>query len=418
VDRVLLLVPSASYRTSDFLQAARALELEVIVGCDEAPVLAGTSRSLRVRLDDPEAAAEAIVALDGATPLDAVVAVDDQGTLTAARAAQRLGLRGNRPEAVAAARDKLRMRALLSGAEVSQPAFAPLAPTAEAAEVTRLAGQVGLPCVIKPTSLSASQGVIRANTTAEALLAVDRTRSIASKAGVSTDQPLLVEEFVHGPEVVVEGVLTNGELTVLAVFDKPDPLDGPFFEETMYVTPSRLGAANLSAVTATTQAATRALNLMEGPVHAELRVRDGRAWVIEVAARSIGGLCSRTLEFGTGRSLEYLILAHALGRPVASLQRTHGAAGVLMLPISAGGILTEVTGRERALEVPGIVGLELTIPPGRMLVPLPEGNRYLGFVFARCDSPEQVEAALRTALAKLDVRIQPERPLKHRAVGR
>lgn len=418
MDRVLLLVPSASYRASDYLDAARALELQVIVGCDEELLLAGISGSLQLHLDDPDSAADAIVALDGVTPLDAVVAVDDQGTFIAARAAERLGLRGNHPDAVAAARDKLRMRTLLSGAEVSQPAFAALSPTAGATELARLAGLVGLPCVVKPTSLSGSQGVIRADTVAEALAAVERARSIAVKAGASPDQPLLMEEFVHGPEVAVEGVLTNGELTVLAVFDKPDPLDGPFFEETLYVTPSRLGATGLRAVTTTTQAATRALNLREGPVHAELRVRDGRAWVIEVAARSIGGLCSRTLEFGTGMSLEYLVLAHALGRSVGSLRRAHGAAGVLMLPIGASGVLAEVTGRERALEVPGIVGIELTIAPGRMLVPLPEGNRYLGFVFARCDRPEQVEAALRAALAELDVRLERERPLKRRAAGR
>ncbi|MGD0285480.1 MAG: ATP-grasp domain-containing protein [Acidimicrobiales bacterium] len=418
MDRVLLLVPSASYRASDFLDAARALELQVIIGCNEALLLTGASGSLQICLDDPDSAAEAIVALDGVTPLDAVLAVDDQGTLAAARASKRLGLRGNPPDAVAAARDKLRMRTLLSAAEISQPAFAALSPTAEDAELTRLAALVGLPCVVKPTSLSASQGVIRADTVAEALAAVGRARSIAVKAGASPDQPLLVEEFVHGPEVAVEGVLTNGELSVLAVFDKPDPLDGPFFEETLYVTPSRLGATELRAVTTTTQAATRALNLREGPVHAELRVRGGRAWVIEVAARSIGGLCSRTLEFGTGMSLEYLILAHALGRPVDSLQRAHAAAGVLMLPIGAGGILAEVAGRERALAVPGIVGIELTIAPGRMLVPLPEGNRYLGFVFARGDRPEHVEAALRAALAELDVRLERGRPVRQRAAGR
>jgi len=390
----------------------------VIIGCNEALLLAGASGSLQVCLDDPDSAAEAIVALDGVTPLDAVLAVDDQGTLAAARASKRLGLRGNPPDAVAASRDKLRMRTLLSAAEISQPAFAALSPTAEDAELTRLAALVGLPCVVKPTSLSASQGVIRADTVAEALAAVGRARSIAVKAGASPDQPLLVEEFVHGPEVAVEGVLTNGELRVLTVFDKPDPLDGPFFEETLYVTPSRLGATELRAVTTTTQAATRALNLREGPVHAELRVRGGRAWVIEVAARSIGGLCSRTLEFGTGMSLEYLILAHALGRPVDSLQRAHAAAGVLMLPIGAGGILAEVAGRERALAVPGIVGIELTIAPGRMLVPLPEGNRYLGFVFARGDRPEHVEAALRAALAELDVRLERGRPVRQRAAGR
>ena len=260
--------------------------------------------------------------------------------------------------------------------------------------------------------------MIRADTLAETVAAVEHARSIALGAGASPDQPLLLETFVHGPEVAVEGVLTGGELTVLAVFDKPDPLDGPFFEETVYVTPSRLSATDLKSVTTTTQAATRALGLREGPVHAEFRVRHGRASVIEVAARSIGGLCSRTLEFGTGMSLEYLILAHALGRPMGSLRRSDGATGVLMLPIGTRGILAEVAGRERALKVPGIVGIELTIAPGRMLVPLPEGNRYLGFVFARGDRPEHVEVALKAALAELDVRLEPERPLRRRPDGR
>jgi biotin carboxylase len=417
VDRVLLLIPSASYRAPDFLAAARALDLEVIVGCNEPLPLGHDSGFRQICLDDPDTAAAAIVALDSESPLDAVVAVDDQGTVAAARAAARLGLRANSPDAVAATRDKLRMRALLGGAEVSQPAFAALPPSAGATELARVTAVVGLPCVVKPTSLSGSQGVIRADTPAQAQLAVARVRAIAAEAGAPPDQPLLVERFLGGPEVAVEGVLTNGELTVLAVFDKPDPLEGPFFEETLYVTPSRLGTADLRAVTMTTQAATRALKLREGPVHAELRVREGRAWVIEVAARSIGGLCSRTLEFGTGVSLEYLILAHALGRPVASLRRSNGAAGVLMLPITTGGVLAEVAGRERALAVPGVVGLELTIAPGRRLVPLPEGNRYLGFVFARGARPEQVEAALRAAFAELHVRLERERPLRRPAAA-
>jgi len=408
---VLLLVPSATYRASDFLDAAGALGLEVVVGCDEPPVLAANGTSVRIPLDDPEAAADAIVAMDATTPLDAVVAVDDQGTLAAARASARLGLRSNDPAAVTAARDKLRMRTLLSGAEVSQPAFAVIRPAAGAAELEALLATIGLPCVVKPTSLSGSQGVIRADTVTEALAAVERVRSISANAGANPADPLLVEQFVPGPEVAVEGMLSHGELTVLAVFDKPDPLDGPYFEETIYVTPSRLEVAHLAAVGATTQTATRALGLTDGPVHAELRVRDGRAWVIEVAARSIGGLCSRTLRFGTGRSLEYLILAHALGRHPDSVKMP-GAAGVLMLPIRTGGFLLEVSGQQDALAIPGIVEMDITIPPGRELVPLPEGNRYLGFVFARGESPASVEAALRAALECLRVRVRPERWLK------
>jgi biotin carboxylase len=417
VHRVLLLVPSASYRAPDFLAAARALGLEVIVGCEETPVLGGSGAYVQLPLKDPEIAADAIVALDARTPLDAVVAVDDQGTLAAARAATRLGIRSNRAEAVAAARDKVVMRALLDAAEVPQPSFAVLPPDAKPAEAARLASEVGFPCVVKPTSLSGSQGVIRADTVAEALQAIERSRAIAASAGEEADRPLLIERFVPGPEVAVEAMLSDGVLSVLAVFDKPDPLDGPFFEETLYVTPSRLGAADLAAVKAATEGATRGLGLTEGPVHAEVRVRDGRAFVIEVAARSIGGLCSRTLQFGTGRSLEYLILSQALGRPVAAAA-TGGAAGVLMLPIAAGGVLIDVTGREEILKIPGIVAMELTIAPGRPLVPLPEGNRYLGFVFARADSPEEVEAALRAALAGLHVRVRPSQTLKSLAAGR
>ena len=408
--RVLLLVPSATYRASDFIDAAGALGLELIVGCDEPPVLAANGTSVQISLDDPDAAADAIVAIDAATPLDAVVAVDDQGTLAAARASARLGLLANDPAAVAATRDKLRMRNLLAAAEVSQPGFAVLAAAAGAAEIYGLVETVGLPCVVKPTALSGSQGVIRADTLGEALAAVRRVRSIAASAGSEPNDPLLLEQFVPGPEVAVEGMLSQGELTVLAVFDKPDPLEGPYFEETIYLTPSALETADLFALGATTQAATRALGLTDGPVHAELRVRDGRAWVIEVAARSIGGLCSRTLQFGTGRSLEYLILAHALGRHPESMT-VPGAAGVLMLPIRTAGVLVEVSGQQEALAVPGVVEIDITIAPGRELVPLPEGNRYLGFVFARGQRPANVEASLRSALECLRVRTKPERPL-------
>ena len=414
--RVLLLVPSASYRAPDFLEAARSLGVEVIVGCDEPPVLGDNRTAVHVRLEEPLAAAEAIVALDAATPLDAVVAVDDQGTLAAAHGALRLGLPANPPHAVAAARDKALMRTRLDAAEVLQPAFACVPASADQSDLAALADLVEYPVVVKPTSLSGSQGVIRADTVAEFLAAVERSRSIAAQAGSKHGSPLLVEKFVSGPEVAVEGMLKGGELSILAVFDKPDALDGPYFEETIYVTPSRLGAGELAGVAAATQAATRALGLVEGPVHAELRVQAGHAFVIEVAARSIGGLCSRTLRFGTGLSLEYLILANALGKNLRP-EKMADAAGVLMLPISSGGVLVEVSGQEETLCIPGIVALELTIVPGRTLVPLPEGNRYLGFVFAHADTPREVEAALREALKTLRVRVGPARPITARSAG-
>jgi biotin carboxylase len=382
--------------------------VEVVVGSEEAHALSALmgTRAIELPFDDPEAAADSIVAHDLLSPLDAIVAVDDQGAVTAAAASKRLGLRHNPPEAVAATRDKLAMRSLLAKAETPQPAFRAVRAAAGNDEVARLAEEVGLPCVVKPGTLSASQGVLRADSPEEAVAAVHRVRRIAIAAGVDPEAPLLVERFIPGAEIALEGLLRDGALEVLAVFDKPDPLDGPAFEETIYVTPSRLEQRDMRAVLDTARKATRALGLEDGPVHAELRVVGGKAWVIEVAARTIGGLCSRALTFSTGRTLEQLVLSHAIGLPSAPLRREQRASGVLMIPIPSAGTLIGVEGTERALAVPGVTELQVTIAPGRDVVPVPEGNRYLGFVFARAESPQDVEAALRTAGASLDVRIE------------
>jgi biotin carboxylase len=381
--------------------------VDVVIGGDQAHAMQDLmgSRSLQVPLDDPERAAEAIVAHDAITPLDAVLAVDDGGAVAAALASQRLGLRHNPPEAVAATRDKLVMRMRLGLGEVAQPAFTALPGEAGPQDVARLVETIGLPCVLKPTTLSASQGVLRADTTAQAIAVVDRVRGIAARATGDPAAPLLIESFVPGPEVAVEGLLTDGELSVLAVFDKPDPLDGPAFEETIYVTPSRLSDADLAAVKVAAASACRALGLVQGPVHAEIRVNDGRATIIEVAARTIGGLCARTLTFSTGMTLEQLVIAQALGRPTGRARRRARASGVLMVPIPRAGILEEVRGRDLALDVPGITDVQITIPIGRSVAPVPDGDRYLGFVFARGRSPSDVESALRRAQALLDVRI-------------
>jgi biotin carboxylase len=273
------------------------------------------------------------------------------------------------------------------------------------------AGRVAYPCVLKPTVLAASRGVIRADTPAEFVAAFGRIRAILATPEVAAlgegAAEILVEGFVPGPEVALEGLLQSGALRVLALFDKPDPLDGPFFEETIYVTPSRLPAAVQAAIAETSARAAAALGLREGPIHAELRVNEAGVWLIELAARSIGGLCSRTLRFGTGMSLEEIILRHALGLDIATLERERPAAGVMMIPIPRPGVLGEVRGQEAAEAVPGIEAVAITAHRGQELVPLPEGSRYLGFIFARGDRPEQVEAALREAHRRLEFEIVP-----------
>ncbi len=399
VSRVLLLVPSATYRATDFIAAARAIGAEIVVASDVEPVIpdASGTRAIAVPLDDPAAAATAILELDGRRGVDAVVALDDRGVRVAAEAAQQLGLPHNGPDAVDRTRDKEAMREALAAGEVPQPRFAAFD---DPAEVVGLLDRVGgSPVVVKPVGLSGSQGVIRADDGPAAVAAAERARRIAGGGR------LIVEEYVPGAEVAVEGLLRGGDLEVLAVFDKPDPMEGPYFEETIYVTPTRLPGATAARVARVTADACAAIGLTEGAVHAELRIDGDRVWILEVAARSIGGLCARALRFGAGISLEEVILRHALGRSLDGLEREAAASGVMMIPIPRAGTLAGVGGQDAALAVDGVVGLEITVPPGRALVPLPDGDRYLGFLFARADTPARVESALRAAHAALTIAV-------------
>jgi biotin carboxylase len=409
VARVLLLLPSGTYKAPDFLAAAERLGAEVVVASETEQTLAGAmgDRALVVDLADPKGSAAAVTALAARRPLDAVVAVDDQGVLIAALAARELGLPANDPVAVARTRNKAAMRTALSAApHVSQPPFRVVLPGDDAVAAARA---VGWPVVVKPISLSASRGVIRADDPAGVEAAAMQVRAILAADGRPENEPILVEGYVPGEEVAVEALLRNGRLEVLALFDKPDPLTGPYFEETLYVTPSRLPDAVQAAASAAVAEAAAAIGLTEGPVHAELRIDpDGRPWLLEVAARTIGGLCARTLRFAAGVTLEELVLRHALGLPLDP-RREHVAAGVMMLPIPRAGQLVAVHGQDEARAVPGITALEISIRPGGAVRPLPEGDRYLGFLFARARTPDAVEDALRTAHAHLQVAIDDDR---------
>lgn len=403
---VVLLLHSESYRAADFLQAARQLGVDITVASDRRNPAASDADEgvLEVHLANPEVAASAIVEHAGETGVDAVVAVDDQGVAAAALASEQLGLPHNSPSAITATRNKADMRRRLAAARVRQPDFEVAQPDGDA---PMTAERLGFPLVVKPVSLSASQGVIRVDRADDLPATIERTRSIAQAQGRDPREPVLLERFVPGAEVAVEGLMRGGSLEILAIFDKPDPLDGPFFEETIYVTPSRLTPATQESIRAVTASGAKALGLSEGPIHAELRTRNGNAWLLEIAARSIGGLCARSLRFGLGVSLEQVILRHALSLPIRDLGLTDAAAGVMMLPIPRAGRLRAVRGVGSARAVDGVAGVEITISPGQELVPLPEGSRYLGFVFARGQKPRDVEAALRTAHARLNFEITP-----------
>lgn len=400
----MLVTSTRSYRTGDFVAAAKALRVDLIVASEgETPMGdLGRSRSLSIDCAKPEWSAARIARTKPAP--DAVIAADDSGVIVAALASQLLGLASNPLSGVSATRDKAEMRGWLSSSSVPQPAFATAGPGA----VSAVASEIGFPCVVKPRGLSASRGVIRVNDADEAVAAEDRIRQIVIDAGGRRDEPLLVESFAPGAEVAVEGLLVDGQLTVLALLDKPDPLDGPFFEETMFVTPSRHDEPTQIEIAAVAQAASNALGLVTGPIHAEVRCGPSGVVLIELAARSIGGLCGRALSFGLlGESLESLILRSALGLPGSGTRTVAPAAGVLMLPIPTLGTLVSIDGVDDALATPGITEFDQSIANGRPVTPLPEGDRYLGFLFANGESADSVERSLRDAADVLVVTVEP-----------
>jgi len=395
--RLLFLSTAQSYRNNDFVAAADAVAYAYVLLSD-GNAGAADPHVLSLPFDNEDVVLAHLTQLHAAQPFVAVLALDDSGAQLAAHIATVLAVPHNAFAAIIAARDKSLMRDALARAGVPVPTYHRYD---AATSIDTILAQTTFPCVIKPLLLNGSRGVMRANTVNEFLAAritlISLLREIEGPAGAHA---FLVESYIDGYEVAVEAILNNGELYPLAIFDKPDPLVGPLFEETIYVTPSRHPVETQHAIIQTARDAAAAIGLVSGPVHAELRCNDAGVWVVEVAGRSIGGLCSRTLRFGVSDSLEILILRQAMGAFTTPEPPTR-ASGVMMIPIPHAGILQRVDGIDAAREVPFIESIEITSPLHQPIRTLPAGESYLGFIFARADTPVQVEHALRSAHAAL-----------------
>ena len=412
--RVLVLSTTTGYQLRSFGDAALELGIDLVFATDRCQTLDDPWRdgAIAVRFHEEDEAVYTVVAEAQRQPLHGILAVGDRPVVLAARIAEALGLPGNSPEGARASVHKRLCRERLARAGVPVPDF--LATSARA-DIAPLAVELTYPVVLKPVALSGSRGVIRADTPTQLVAAFQRVSTLLSRFDVRSQRAaaageLLIEAFVPGHEYALEGVLTNGQLTVFAVFDKPDPLDGPFFEEQIYVTPPDLPAATYRAIVNTVQRAAAALGLSHGPVHAECRVNEHGVYVLEVAARPIGGLCSRVLRFeddGVPRSLESVLLQHAVGHDVSRVSRETVAAAVMMIPIPARGVLKAVSGEADARAVPFVEDVHITAKQDQLLEPLPEAGSYLGFIFARAPDFAQAVAALRAAHRRLTFSVAP-----------
>jgi biotin carboxylase len=405
--RLLLIGATTGYQTRAFADAAERLGYDLVLATDRCHVLDDPwgDRAIALRFEDPPGAAATLASERG---LEGIVALGDRPAYIAALAAERMGILYNSPDSVAASRNKFLAHERFRAAGLLVPGFHRIA-LSDGPE--RAAAEASYPCVLKPLGLSASRGVIRADNPTQFIAAFRRIESLLADPDIARlhedqDRFLQVESFIDGREFALEGILTDGELRVLALFDKPDPLNGPFFEETIYVTPSREDPATQDAIVRTTQAAVKALGLTRGPIHAEMRVNSRGVWMLEVAARPIGGLCARVLP-----GLEDLILRHAAGEDASDIAMPAPAAGVMMIPIPREGIYVDVEGMEQARSMPGIEDVIVTAKQGQKLIPLPEGASYLGFIFARAETPDAAEQALRSSHRELRFEIATALPV-------
>ena len=403
---ILFIAPPQSYRIAPYLKAAKELDCDLtIASMGEYSLVSPIAEGIHIDFADHEAALARLKEHHQQHPFNAVIGGDDLAVELASRLANELGLAHNSPQASLLTRRKDLARAHLQQAGVAVPAHSLIDLTRPLAIQLE---QLHYPCVLKPLAMSMSRGVIRVDNTEQAQQACARIESIIQEALVEEEQQkILAEQYIDGEEIAYEGLLTNGELKTLLFFDKPEPLTGPYFEESYYITPSRQDKDIQQRVYEVVKAACDSYGLVTGPVHAELRVdEDGKVWVLEVAARTIGGECARLVELATEQSLEKLVLSNALSQ-LHSLPELKGAAGVLMIPTTQAGVLRRVEGVMAAQNVEGIKEVVLSVREGHQLVPLPEGSSYLGFMYGLAETPEQVEQALREAHAKLNVVIAP-----------
>lgn len=420
---LLILASKLGYQTRGFADAAAALNVEVRFGTDRCHKLEDPwgDGALPLSFERPQEAADEILRHSTSYRPDAIIALGDRPTVTAAYAARALGIEGNNPCAVEICRNKSAQRETLRDAALHVPEFFSFATTARLEEILP---HVKFPCVLKPLSLAASQGVIRANDERQYREAAANIASLLASPAIQVGRDpaldhLLVETYIPGKELAVEGLLENGRLRILAIFDKPDPLEGPYFEETIYVTPSRFSPAAQSQIRECAAQCVAALGLTHGPVHAEFRINEAGVWPLEIAPRPIGGLCSRALRFGAQRiSLEELLIRHALHLGGTTIEREAEASGVMMIPVPHSGIFDGVKGIEDATLVRHLTQIEITARLKDYIAAWPQGSSYLGFIFARAPEPALAETALREAHARLHFVLSQRLPVRHPVTGK
>ena len=402
---VLLIAPSGSYRIAPYLGAAKSLGMKIlVVSNSQHSLVPEVAAGITVDFENIDDAIEIILAAIQTLSIRCVFATDDSCVEISSHIAQILKLPHNKPEAAALTHRKDLARKALKAGGCNTPEFQVISLDM----VEKFASPIDYPVVIKPLALSASRGVIRADNDEQMISACSRIEGILASAGQSgyIRDHILVESYLDGAEFAVEGFIIQGEFHLLTIFDKPEPLTGPFFEETYYLTPTQLDCRQQTELVNEVRQCCKAYGLEQGPVHAEARITKSGIVLLELAARTIGGQCGQLIEFSLQQKLEEIVIQGMCGiKP--ELPNNPQAAGVMMIPVTNSGILKRVEGLTNALEIPYIEDIEIHIREGYELIPLPEGSSYLGFIFAKAPKYHEVYQSLKSAYECLRFVTQP-----------
>lgn len=402
---LLLIAPANSYRIAPYLKAALNLGLKVLVASNSKySLVPEIALGVTVDFNNQSEAQSLILKAIKDLRIQCVLATDDSCVSLSSHIAQHLGLAHNQPSATKLTSRKDLARKATQIAGRNTPEFNII----NLHQASQFSRSINYPVVIKPLNLSASKGVIRANDPEQFIAACLTINTILSRSNVTGFERdnVLVETYLEGPEFAIDGILIDGDFHLLAIFDKPEPLTGPYFEETYYLTPSQLTQSHQAALIEEVARSCDAYNLKQGPIHAEARITKNGIFLIELAARTIGGQCGQLIEFSLQQKLEEVIIRGLCGEP-PNLPPKPTPAGVLMIPVETAGILKRVEGLTAAMQVEFIQDIEIHIQEGYELLPLPEGSSYLGFIFAQAPTQGQAFNALKKAHQMLRFVTQP-----------
>lgn len=371
-------------------------------------------RPTTVAVQPPEQAIEQALRLHEQTSIGAVLGYEEDATLTVAHIAAALGLPAHPVAAAEAALDKPMMKQRFAAAGIPAADFIV---AADEDEAVAWAEAGGYPVVVKPCRGSASQGVIRANDEHTLRQAYRRLRRIIRDHeldnGGRPPSAHLVERYLPGSELSCELLLQYGAPEVITEFGKPLPLTGPYFEESIYLTPPALGAALRREVHELSMAAAKALGFYHGPAHCEIRLTPDGPKVLEIAGRLLGGACAGSFRDRLGEDLDALLLRSALGERITLPAPADDAptVGALMIPVPGEGRVVAVRGDDGARRVPGVRDVSLQTEPGEIVVPFPEQACYaVGFVSASGPDEAAVVGSLGQAAAQISLELTPLRP--------